>query len=118
MERSSFDFDGFRRAFEDQNVAAWLEFYADGIEWLEYRHNAPPRSPNRMAGKEQVGAFLHRVKASNVRLAISDEIIGPTRAAFCLTVDLASGKQIIEHIIIHYNGGKIVRQVDVEAWDQ
>jgi len=117
MAKPTFHFDALRRALEAQDVEAWLAFYADDAEWIEYRHNAPPAAPNRMAGREAIGAFLGRVKASGVRLRISDEVIGPERAAFCLTVGLASGKRIIEHIIIHFRDGRITRQVDVEAWD-
>ena len=114
---SGFDFPGFRRALEAQDVDAWLSFYDDNAEWLEYRHANPPRSPNRMTGKKEIGAFLGRVKASNVQLKMTDEIIGDTRAAFCLTVVMESGKRIIEHIIVHFARGKIAKQVDVEAWD-
>ena len=117
MTDTRFDFPAFKRAVEDQDVDAWLGFYADDAEWLEYRHNAPPRAPNRMVGKQQIGDFLRRVKASNVKLSIGDEVVGDTRAAFCLTVVMASGKRIIENIIIHIDGGKITRETDVEAWD-
>ena len=113
---TTFDFAAFKRAFESQDADAWLAFYADA-EWFEYRHNAPPRAPNRMVGKQQIGDFLRRVKASNVKLSIGDEVIGDTRAAFCVTVVMASGKRIIENIIVHLDGGKITRQTDVEAWD-
>lgn len=112
-----FDFAGFKRAFESQDVAAWLAFFADGAEWIEYRHSNPPRSPNRMVGREQIGAFLNRVKGSNLKLALSDEVLGPERAAFCVTCTLPSGNRIIENVIVHHSAGKIVRQVDVEAWD-
>jgi ketosteroid isomerase-like protein len=117
MTDADFDFAAFKRAIENQDVDAWLNFYADEAEWVEYRHNAPPRAPNRMVGKAQIGDFLRRVKGSNVTLAISDEVIGDTRAAFCLTVVMASGKRIIENIIVHFDSGKITRQTDVEAWD-
>lgn len=117
MAEPAFDFDAFKRALEGQDVEAWLAFYADDAEWLEYRHDAPPRAPNRMVGKAEIGDFLRRVKGSNVHLTISDEVLGEKRSAFCLTVDLQSGKRIIENIIIHHRDGKIFRQVDVEAWD-
>jgi len=58
MTKPTFDFAAFKRAFESQDVDAWLEFYADNAEWVEYRHNAPPRAPNRMLGKAQIGAAL------------------------------------------------------------
>ena len=70
-----------------------------------------------MTGKEAIGAFLRRVKGSNVQLSLSDEVIGPTRAAFCVTCILPSGDRIIENVIVHHKHGKITRQVDVEAWD-
>jgi len=113
-----FDFNAFKQAFESQDVDAWASFFAEDAQWIEYRHTHPPRSPNRMAGREQISAFLSRVKSSNVSLVITDEIIGPDRAAFCVTCTLEDGiRRIIEHVIIHYTNGSITRQVDVEAWD-
>lgn len=115
---SRFDFSAFKEVFTSQDVDAWISFYATDAEWIEYRHTHPPRAPNRMLGRRDIKAFLQRVKDSNVSLSISDEVIGPTRAAFCVTCTLADGvRRIIEHVIIHYTGNTITRQVDVEAWD-
>lgn len=113
-----FDFDAFKQAFISQDVDRWVAFYAPDAEWIEYRHTNPPHAPNRMVGQSDIKAFLTRVKASNISFAITDEILGPTRAAFCVTCTLSDGaRRIIEHVIIHYSNGKITRQVDVEAWD-
>jgi hypothetical protein len=60
---------------------------------------------------------LARVKSSDVRLELSDEVLGTTRAAFCVTCTLPDGRRIIENVIVHLKEGKIIRQVDVEAWD-
>jgi ketosteroid isomerase-like protein len=117
MTDSTFDFAAYKQAFENQDLDAWLAFYADAAEWVEYRHNAPPRAPNRMVGKAQIGDFLRRVKASNIGLSISDEVIGDGRAAFRVTAALANDKCVIENVIIHIERGKITRQTDVEAWD-
>ncbi len=117
MAEPKFDFAAFKRAFEKQNVETWLGFYADDAEWVEYRHNAPPRAPNRMVGRQQIGDFLRRVKASKLKLSIDDDVIGEGRAAFCVTVVLESGKRVIENVIVHLKDGKITRQTDVEAWD-
>lgn len=118
LAERDFDFEGFKNAFTSKDVDAWLSFYARDAEWIEYRHTHPPRAPNRMSGRSQICAFLSRIKSSNVTLSISDEVIGPCRAAFCVTCVLADGvSRIIEHVIIHFVAGKITRQVDVEAWD-
>ena len=114
----SFDFDAFKQAFLSQDVNKWVTFYAPDAEWIEYRHTNPPSAPNRMVGQSEIKAFLSRIKASNISIAITDEILGPTRAAFCVTCTLSDGvRRIIEHVIIHYSNGRITRQVDVEAWD-
>lgn len=117
-DENNFDFPAYREAFTTQNVDTWISFYAPGAEWVEYRHTNPPRSPNRMTGRSEIKAFLSRVKDSDVSLSITDEVTGPERAAFCVTVVLADGvRRIIEHVIIHYRDGMIYSQVDVEAWD-
>lgn len=113
----NFDFAGFRNAFVTQDVPAWAGFFAEDGEWIEYKHAYPPRSPRRMSGREEIRSFLNAVKASHITLAIEDEVVGPTRAAFRVWCTLPDGKRIIEHVIIHYANGKITRQVDVEAWD-
>jgi hypothetical protein len=113
-----FDFQAFKQAVVAKDAAAWTDFYAPDAEWLEYREANPPHSPNRMQGLAAIRAFISRVCASEVTLAITDEVLGPTRAAFCLTCTLSDGvRRIIENVIVHHSDGKIVRQVDVEAWD-
>jgi hypothetical protein len=114
----AFDYSAFKRAFETQDVDAWLAFYDDHAEWIEYRHNAPPKSPNVMRGKVEISAFLKRVKASNLILELSDEVLGPTRAAFRVNCTLpGNDRRIIENVIVQFKDGRIVQQVDVEAWD-
>jgi hypothetical protein len=117
MTDTAFDFDGFKRAFAEQDIPAWAAYFADDSQWIEYKHTHPPRAPRVMSGRPEIEEFLARVKASNVQLEIGDEIVGPERAAFRVWCTLADGRRIIEHVIIHYAHGKITRQVDVEAWD-
>ena len=112
-----FDYAAFKSAFETRDIETWLSFFDENAERIEYRHNAPPASPNRMRGKSEIGALLARVKSSDVRLELSDEVLGTTRAAFCVTCTLPDGRRIIENVIVHLKEGKIIRQVDVEAWD-
>jgi hypothetical protein len=112
----SFDFSAFKAAYEGQDIEAWLSFYSDKAEWVCYRDANPPRALHVLTGREQIGAFLSRVKANDVHLSISDEVLNPHRSAFCVMRTLPNGYRVIEHVIIHHPDGKIVRQVDVEAW--
>ena len=113
----SFDFEAYRAAFEAADVPAWLAFYADDAEWIEYRHFDPPSAPNVMRGKGPIEAFLRRVAEMGLTLELSREVLGEERIAFACLVTLAGGKQILEHVICDVRDGLIVRHVDVEAWD-
>lgn len=114
---AAFDFPAFKRAFEAKDVEAWLAFFAPDAEWWEYRPDAPPRSPHKMVGREAIRARLIYGAEADMELAISDEVIGEERIAFAFLVTLPDGRHYIEHVILHLADGKIVRQVDVEAWD-
>jgi ketosteroid isomerase-like protein len=113
-----FDFAAFKRAFEDKDFESWVASYADDAEWIEYRHFSPQRSPNRMVGKQQIAEFLHRICPADFGITIVDEVISGDRFAFSIDCTFPDGKHIFENIIIHTGNGKVVRQVDVEAWDE
>ncbi len=117
MTHEPFDFEAFRSALEQRDVARWADFYGDDAEWLELRPFDPPSAPNRMLGKEAIRDFLHHLSAIELELAVSNEVIGDVRAAFRVDATFPDGKRIVEHVIIELEQGKIVRQVDVEAWD-
>jgi ketosteroid isomerase-like protein len=112
-----FDYAAFRTAFETKDVPAWLAFYAPDAEWIEYRHDSPPRSPHRMAGRAQIGAFLTGVASFDIAIALADEVVGSERVAFSVTSTFSGGRRIYEQVILHLRDGLIARQVDVEAWD-
>jgi len=114
---AAFDFAGFRAALEARDAGRWLPYYADDAEWLEYRDASPPRSPHVMRGREAIGAFLAEIAASRIELAISNEVLGDERAAFTITVRRADGRRMIENVIVDHRDGRIVRQLEVEAWD-
>jgi ketosteroid isomerase-like protein len=117
MSASAFDYPAYRAALEAKDVPAWLAFYADDAEWVELRHDNPPRSPNVMRGHGEIGAFLERVAQMPVGLALGREVLGDERIAFEVTCDMGDGRRIVENVICDVRDGQIVRQVDVEAWD-
>ena len=113
----SFDFAAFKRAFKAKDFEAWIAFYAEDAEWTEYRGHNPPRSPNVMRGRDAIAQFLEHVCAAPIAIRFEDEVVAGEGAAFRLWVTLADGRRIVEQVIIRTAGGRIIRQVDVEAWD-
>jgi len=112
-----FDLASYKRAFEAKDVEAWIAFYAEDAEWIEYTPEAPPREPAVMRGKAAILEFLRGVAADPVKLSISDELTDGDRAAFMVTCELGEGRRAIENTVLTLRDGLIVRQVEVEAWD-
>jgi ketosteroid isomerase-like protein len=115
--KTGFDFAAFKEAFEGKDLDRWVPFYADDAEWTEYRHLSPPRAPNRMIGKQQIAEFLARVCGADFGVSVADEVVTADRVAFSVDCVFPDGNRIFEHVITHIEDGKMVRQVDVEAWD-
>jgi SnoaL-like protein len=115
--KPEFDFSAFKGAFEHKDAATWARFYAEDAEWVEYKPSAPPRDPVRMVGRKRIAEFLASLESSNIEIILSDEVLGEKRIAFSVDVTLPDRRRVFEHTILHVEDGKIVRQVDVEAWD-
>lgn len=95
-------------------ATAWAETSRAGFSCP---HTDPPRAPNVMRGKAEIGTFLERVAALPLTIELSREVIAADRIAFACLVTLGDGKQILEHVIADVRNGQIVHHVDVEAWD-
>ena len=70
-----------------------------------------------MIGKYQIAEFLRGVCRADFAITIADEVITPYRVAFSADCAFPDGKHVFEHVIARIEDRKIVRQVDVEAWD-
>jgi ketosteroid isomerase-like protein len=113
----TFDLAAYKRAFEAKDVEAWIAFYAEDAEWIEYTPEAPPRAPAVMRGRAAIREFLREVAADPVRLTITDELAAGDRAAWMVICELGDGRRAIENTIVTLRDGLIVRHVEVEAWD-
>ena len=68
-----------------------------------------------MVGKREFTKFLETIARSDLDLALGDEVLGASRAAFSITCTFPDGKRVFEHTIVEIAEGKIIRQGDVEA---
>jgi hypothetical protein len=114
MTAPSFDFDRFRAAFESRNAAAWLGFYADDAEWIEY---GPDLSAclRRMVGREAISEFLRATTAWPEVLAVEEPEVDADRVRFCARIRDADGHRLVEHVMLITQDGRIRRQVDVDV---
>jgi predicted RNA-binding protein YlqC (UPF0109 family) len=112
------DFAAFKTAVETRDVDAWVGFFAQNAEWVEYRPGNPPSRPKRLVGAEAIRAYLEELAPTPAELSISHELLGERRVAYRLTVTFPDGGRIVEHVISEIDAdGRVASQVDVEMRD-
>jgi SnoaL-like domain len=111
------DFEGLRRAIEQSNFDSLMRFYAEDAELYSVNRNTPPSSPEVLRGKEAIAERLEDVCGRDMTHHIEDEVVGQDRIAFNEACEYPDGLKVLAAQTLEVRDGKIVRQVNIEAWD-
>jgi ketosteroid isomerase-like protein len=117
-QKTGFDFEALRRAEEQQDLDSMLDLYADGAEVSIVNRNTPPSSPFELHGKEEIAEYLRDVFSREMTHRIEREVTGGDRVAFNVACEYPDGTRVLAATTLEVRDGKIVRQVDVVAWDE
>jgi ketosteroid isomerase-like protein len=112
------DFEDLRRAQEQRDLDAMLDFYADDAEVRIINRNTPPSSPFVLRGKEELAEYLRDVFGREMSHRIENEIVGEDRLAFNVACEYPDGTRVLASENMEVRDGKIARQVEVVAWDE
>ena len=112
------DFEGLRRAIEGRDAETLVGYYADDAEVLTINRNSTPSSPAVLRGKEDIGEYLRDVCGREMTHHVENEVVGDDRIAFQEACEYPDGTRVLGAETLELRGGKIVRQVNVEAWDE
>ena len=112
------DFEALRRAIEQSDFASLMNFYAEGAELYSVNRNTPPSSPEVLRGKEAIAERLEDVCGRDMTHRVEDEVVGQERIAFNEACEYPDGIKVLTAQTLEVRDGKIVRQVNLEAWDE
>jgi ketosteroid isomerase-like protein len=112
------DFEVLRRAEEQRDLDAMLELYADDAEVRIVDRSTPPSSPHVLRGKGEIAEYLRDVFGREMSHNIENEVVGEDRVAFNVACEYPDGTRVLAAQNLDVRDGKIVRQVDVVAWDE
>jgi len=116
-QKTGFDFEAMRRATEGLDAEALLGLYADDAELRIVNKITPPSSPRELHGKEEITEYVRDVCGRAMTHHIEDEVIGAGRVAFNEACEYPDGTRVLTAMTLELHDGKIVRQVNIEAWD-
>ena len=107
-----------RHAIETRDGAALGRFYADDAVLLIIDQLNPPSQPREIKGHAAVAAYFDDVCGRAMTHAVENGIESGDRMAFNQVCRYPDGKGVFCSATIELAGGKIARQVMVQAWDE
>lgn len=106
------------RAIETRDSAALGKCYADDAVLLIIDQLNPPAKPREIKGQSEISTFLDDVCGRAMTHAVEHGIEDGNHIAFTETCRYPDGKGVFCSASIDLVGGKIARQIMVQAWDQ
>jgi ketosteroid isomerase-like protein len=114
----SLDFEALRHAIKESDYDALVAFYAEDAEFRTFNKNSPPSSPMVLHGKEEISEMLRDVCGRAMAHHVEDEVLGENRVAFNEACEYPDGLKVLTASTLELRDGMIVRQTNVEAWDE
>lgn len=117
-QKTGFDFEALRRAEEQRDLDTMLGLYADDAEMSIVNRNTQPSSPFELHGKQEIAEYLRDVFSREMTHHIEREVVGEDHVAYNVACEYPDGTRVLAAENLEVRDGKIVRQVEVVAWDE
>jgi ketosteroid isomerase-like protein len=114
---TSFELEALRRGYEEWDVQALLDLYADDVELVQIDRDNPPSSPRVRHGKDVFKGMFEHCAAAGVKATVESMIAADDRAAATITCEFPGGRKVVANSIMELENGRIVRERDVQAGD-
>ena len=106
-----------RRAIEGRDGAAMAGFYAPDAVLRIIDQMNPPSQPREIRGAEQIRAYYDDVCGRAMTHKVEFGVADQDRLAFTQACAYPDGKRVFCSATLELQGGRIVRQTAVQAWD-
>lgn len=106
------------RAIEGCDVEEMLSLYADNAEMRVIDRDHPPSRPLELHGKQAIAGYLQDVYGRDMSHRVIDEVVGTNSLSFSEDCQYPDGTRVFGNITLELDGGKIVRETEVQAWDE
>lgn len=106
-----------RSAIEGRDAETLISFYADDAVLQIIDQANPPSRPLEMKGREALAAYFNDVCGRAMTHRVEVGIVEGDRLAFTQACTYPDGARVFCSATAELAGGKIARQVAVQAWD-
>ena len=78
----------------------------------------PPSSPQVLSGREEISGYLRNACSREMTHRAENEVVGDGRTVFNEACEYPDVTRVLGAETLELRDGKIIRQVNVEAWDE
>jgi hypothetical protein len=115
---TTFDLAALRRAIEARDAAGQTALYDDDAEVHVVDRITTPGHPRVLRGREEIAAWIEDVCGRKMTHRVEREVIGDDGAAFAVACRYPDGTNVLCLTVLDIAGGRIVRQLAIQAWDE
>ena len=115
---STFDLAALTDAIERSDVAGQLALYAPDAEVRLVDRITTPGSPRVLHGRDEIAGWIEDVCSRDMTHRVDQQVVGEGRAAFAESCRYPDGTNVLCMTVLDVEGGRIVRQLAIQAWDE
>src|SRR5215217_350631 len=97
---TSFDIGAFKRTYEEWDIEALLDLYADDVGLVQIDRDNPPSSPRARRGKDVFRGMFEHCAAAGVKATVENAFAGEGRAAATVTCEFPGGRKVLANAIL------------------
>ena len=118
MQESHAAMDAMRHGIETRDAAELAGLYADNavLEIVDRTHT--PSKPQRLKGKAEIGAFLSEICGRDMSHKVTEAVADDGHLAFEEACEYPDGTRVLMSAFAELADGHIVRQTNIQAWDE
>ncbi len=106
------------RALESHDLNTLMSLYDDNAELRVVDQGHPPSTPLEFKGKEAIEQYFSDVFSRRLNHEILQEVASDGSLAFTEDCEYPDGAHVLTNSMLELENGKIIREVDVQAWDE
>jgi ketosteroid isomerase-like protein len=115
--RTSFDVETLKRGYEEWDVEALLDLYAEDVELIQIDRDHPPSAPRTRRGKDVLRGMLEHCAAAGVKATVENAVADEQRAAATITCEFPGARKVLANAVLEIADGRVVRELDVLSGD-
>jgi hypothetical protein len=114
---AKFNLEDLRRGQEEHDLGALSNAYANDAQVSIVDANNPPSRPRSLRGKAEITAFWEDILGRGMTHKVERLFATEDQGACRVACEYPDGMRVLCTSVCDLKGGKIAREVIVQAWD-